>query len=198
MLQLWPLFHRGKCYLYQVTTYRHIWDVIVVNCYRHIQTMPLRPETATQLLLSMPTFLWHLLCSVEPSSWSAHLLNLTSTVELENQTHSILFESKVKLEGEKNTRRGGWIVLAFSSPKTEDTVQNLIEFSFWSSVQNLVAADNKRDWERRKTQSNYTGSFHKPEIVLSPLHFQGDFTKINIWLQIFTAMLKIARDFKLL
>ena len=31
--------------------------------------------------------------------------------------------------------------------------------------------------ERRKTQSNYTGSFHKPEVVLSPLHFQGEFTK---------------------
>jgi len=32
--------------------------------------------------------------------------------------------------------------------------------------------------ERRKTQSNYTGSFHKPEVVLSPFHFQGEFTKM--------------------
>jgi len=41
--------------------------------------------------------------------------------------------------------------------------------------------------ERRKIQSNYTGSFHKPEVVLFPLHFQGEFTKINIWLQLLTA-----------
>jgi len=37
------------------------------------------------------------------------------------------------------------------------------------------------------TQSNYTGSFHKSGVVLSPLHFQGEFTKINIWLQLLTA-----------
>ena len=36
----------------------------------------------------------------------------------------------------------------------------------------------KSERERRKTQSNYTGSFHKPEVVLSPLHFQGEFTKM--------------------
>jgi len=42
--------------------------------------------------------------------------------------------------------------------------------------------------ERRERQSNYTGSFHKPEVVLSPLHFQGEFTKkCNIWLQLLTA-----------
>jgi len=28
---------------------------------------------------------------------------------------------------------------------------------------------------RRKNTSNYTGSFHKPEVVMSPLHFQGEF-----------------------
>jgi len=27
----------------------------------------------------------------------------------------------------------------------------------------------------RRTQANYTGSFHKPEVVMSPLHFQGEF-----------------------
>jgi len=44
---------------------------------------------------------------------------------------------------------------------------------------------NEKHWEkrRRKTQAIYTGSFHKPEVVLSPLHFQGEFTKCNIWLQ---------------
>jgi len=41
-----------------------------------------------------------------------------------------------------------------------------------------------RDREKRKTQRNYTGSFHKPEVVLSPVHFQGEFTKINIYLQL--------------
>jgi len=44
-------------------------------------------------------------------------------------------------EGEKNTRREGWIVLAFSSLKTEVTDQKLIEFRFWCNVQNLNAAD---------------------------------------------------------
>ena len=37
------------------------------------------------------------------------------------------------------------------------------------------------------TQINYTSSFHKPEVVLSSLHFQGEFTKINIWLQLLAA-----------
>jgi len=37
----------------------------------------------------------------------------------------------------------------------------------------------ERERERGETQSNYTGSFHKPEVVLSPLHFQGEFTKID-------------------
>ena len=31
--------------------------------------------------------------------------------------------------------------------------------------------------EKRKTQNNYTGSFHNPKVVLSPLHFQGEFSK---------------------
>ena len=38
--------------------------------------------------------------------------------------------------------------------------------------------------EKRKTQSNYRGSFHNLEVVLPPLHIQGEFTKINIWLQL--------------
>jgi len=42
---------------------------------------------------------------------------------------------------------------------------------------------------RRKTQAIYTGSFHKPEVVLSPLNFQGEFTISNIWLQMLTAKL---------
>ena len=72
--------------------------------------------------------------------------------------------------------KGGWIVLAFSSfSPTEVTSQKQLEYNFWSDVQILNAADKKR--ERRETQSNYTGSFHKLEVVLSPLHFQREFTK---------------------
>ena len=48
--------------------------------------------------------------------------------------------------------------------------------------------EREREREREKRHSNYTGSFHKPKVVLSPLHFQGEFTnKCNIWLQILTA-----------
>ena len=80
-------------------------------------------------------------------------------------------------------------MLAFSSIcPTEVTVQKQMEFSFWSDNQNLNAADKNKEKERRKTQSNYTGSFHKPKVVLSPLHFQGEFTKkCNILLQLLTA-----------
>jgi len=56
-------------------------------------------------------------------------------------------------EGEKNTRRGGWIVLVFSSlSPTEVTDQKQLEYSFWSDVQILDAAD-KTERERRKTQT---------------------------------------------
>ena len=80
-------------------------------------------------------------------------------------------------------------MLAFSSfSPTEVTDQKQIEFSFWSDNQNLNAADKNRERERRKTQSNYTGSFQKLEVVLSPLQFQGEFIKkCNIWLQLLTA-----------
>jgi len=36
----------------------------------------------------------------------------------------------------------------------------------------------KTERDRKETQNNYTGSFHKPEVVMSPLHFQGEFTKM--------------------
>ena len=91
----------------------------------------------------------------------------------------------------RKTQEGGWIVFAFSSfSPTEVTDQKQIEFSFWSDNQNLNSADKththththrererERERERRKTQSNYTGFFHKPEVVMSPLHFQGEFTR---------------------
>jgi len=53
----------------------------------------------------------------------------------------------------------------------------------------------KTERERRKTQNNYTGSFHKPEIVMSPLHFQGEFTK-NVISNYKCSLLNLARDFK--
>ena len=97
----------------------------------------------------------------------------------------------------RKTQGGGWTVFAFSSfSLTEVTDQKQIEFSFWSDNQNLNAAD-KPERERRKTQSNYTGSFHKPKVVLSPLHFQGEFTK-NVISDYNCSMLQLARDFKLL
>jgi len=39
--------------------------------------------------------------------------------------------------------------------------------------------DREREREEKDT-NNYTGSFHNPGVVLSPLHFQGEFTKIRI------------------
>jgi len=75
----------------------------------------------------------------------------------------------------------------FSFSPIEVTDQKQIEFNFWSDNQNLNAADKNREKERRKTQNNYTGSFHKLEVVMSPLHFQREFTKkCNIWLQLLT------------
>ena len=77
----------------------------------------------------------------------------------------------------KTTRRGGWIVFSkTSSLRSEElflgseseVVQSLSEFRVF--VQQIN--ENNRG---RKNTSNYTGSFHKPEVVLSPLHFQGEF-----------------------
>jgi len=47
-------------------------------------------------------------------------------------------------------------------------VQSLSEFRVF--VQRINVKN-----KGRKNTSNYTGSFHKPEVVLSPLHFQGEF-----------------------
>ena len=57
--------------------------------------------------------------------------------------------------------------------------------------------NRERERKRTKTHSNYTGSFHKPEVVVSPLHFQGEFTK-NVISDYNCSMLQLARDFKLL
>jgi len=49
-----------------------------------------------------------------------------------------------------------------------------------------ISKEKEREREREKirTQRNYIGSFHNLEVVLSPLHFHGEFTKINIWSQL--------------
>jgi len=51
------------------------------------------------------------------------------------RTHMIEWDM---IEGEKNTIRGGWIVLVFSSfsPKLKDTDQKQFKNNFWSDVQN--------------------------------------------------------------
>jgi len=81
-------------------------------------------------------------------------------------------------EGGKNTRRGGWIVFSKTFLSYENNtvlrIQSLIEFRVWSEFR-VLAADKEQMQERKKTQAIYTGSFHKPEVVLSPLHFQGEF-----------------------
>ena len=59
----------------------------------------------------------------------------------------------------------------FSSLRSEELFPGLES----EVVQSLSAADNKQKNRERKNTSNYTGSFHKPEVVLSPLHFQGEF-----------------------
>ena len=71
-------------------------------------------------------------------------------------------------EGEKNTSGGGSIVFSFSSPKTEITVQNLIEFSFWSSVQSLNAADKGRERERENKDTKKLYMF-LPQTESSPV-----------------------------
>jgi len=55
----------------------------------------------------------------------------------------------------------------FSGSESE-VVQSLSEFRVY--VQQINVKNR-----RRKNTSNYTGSFHKPEVVLSALHFQGEF-----------------------
>jgi len=55
----------------------------------------------------------------------------------------------------------------------------------------------KTEREGRKTQNNYTGSFHKPEVVISPLHFQEKFTK-NVISDYKCSLINLARDFKCL
>jgi len=86
-------------------------------------------------------------------------------------------KEKFQIEGEKNTRRGGLncVLKNFSSL----SIRTVLRFRVWSSsesewVQSLVQRIIVKNRERKNT-SNYIGSFHKPEVVLSPLHFQGEF-----------------------
>jgi len=87
-------------------------------------------------------------------------------------------------EDEKNHKRGGGgggfelcfqKLLSLRSEKLfPDSESEIVQSLTW--VQSPSAADNnKRTEKERKNTSNYTGSFHKPEVVLSPLHFQGEF-----------------------
>ena len=71
-----------------------------------------------------------------------------------------------KFEGEKNHKKGGLncVFGNFFFNVLNDCPQ----------VQSLCTADKVKN-RRRKNTNNYTGSFHKPEVVLSSLHFQGEF-----------------------
>jgi len=56
-------------------------------------------------------------------------------------------------------------------------VGHLLKILFRSVCSGMKKQREKR---RSRTQKIYTGSFHNSEVVLSPLHFQGEFTKCNI------------------
>jgi len=56
------------------------------------------------------------------------------------------------------------------SGSESDRVQSLIEFRVL--VQRI---ESKKAENKGRTQAIYTGSFYNPEVVLSPLHFQGEF-----------------------
>jgi len=77
-----------------------------------------------------------------------------------------------EVEGEKNHKKGGLNCVFgnffFYVLKNCSQVQSLSEFRVF--VQRINVKNR-----RRKNTCNYTGSFHKPEVVLSPLHFQGEF-----------------------
>jgi len=80
-------------------------------------------------------------------------------------------EALIPTEGEKNHKKGGLncVFKNFSSLsfKNCSQVQSLSEFRV------LVQRISKN--RERMNTSNYIGSFHKPEVILSPLHFQGEF-----------------------
>jgi len=70
-------------------------------------------------------------------------------------------------------------VAFFSFSPPEATGQKLLDYNFWSDIQILNAADKNKEREReKKDRKQLYSSFHKPEVVLSPLHFQGEFTKM--------------------
>jgi len=85
------------------------------------------------------------------------------------------------IEGEKNTWRGLNCVRFFF--KTKYNVKSLIKFRVWDIVQSLMQRISKKEREEKDTKQLYR-FLHNPEVVLSPLHFEGEFTKINIWLQL--------------
>ena len=81
-------------------------------------------------------------------------------------------------EGEKKTQEGG-VELCFQKLFRSLRWRTVLRFRVWSNsesawVQSRVQRIEVKNRERKNT-SNYTGSFHKPEVVLSSLHFQGEF-----------------------
>ena len=65
-------------------------------------------------------------------------------------------------------------------------------------MQRIKQIEREREREREKKDTKQLlGSFHKPEVVISPLHFQGEFTR-NVISDYKCSLLQLARDFKLL
>ena len=85
--------------------------------------------------------------------------------------------ARSKLKVRKTTRRGGWIVFLETSSLRSEELFSGSESEVVESLSELrvfVQRINVKN-RRRNNTSSYTGSFHKPEVVLSSLHFQGEF-----------------------
>jgi len=86
----------------------------------------------------------------------------------------------------RKTQEGGlncvsfFFVFSKVRTQTKNSYKQLLKWCSELKMQR-IRTERKRE-ERHK--AIYTGSFHKPEVVLSPLHFQVEFTKCNIWLQV--------------
>jgi len=87
----------------------------------------------------------------------------------------VLWIVVLMLKVRKNTRRGegglNCVFKNFSFLRYETCSQGQSQIEFRVLMQRI----DSKSAEKERTQSNYTGSFHKPEVVLSPLHFQGEF-----------------------
>jgi len=88
----------------------------------------------------------------------------------------------VAAEGGKNTRRGGGLNCVFKNVSflrksvlfsgSESEKDQSLNRDQSLSVQRIKRREQEKEEEHKQF---YTGSFHNSEVVLSPLHFQGEF-----------------------